>query len=300
MDYIIFAFLALISSASNTIFNRISSSKVSSIVSSVIKSFFIVIVAFFVCAIYGHLNNIYALTGEQWLWIGILGIVTCIDWVFYFLGIKNSHLEAFSPFEASSILFFSNLLFSFFMFTTVTKGGTLLNTIFFYLGQAALLGAMFYAVFNKKINTKKKCVWVLYSLISATAMGFTLVIVKVKLSDIPSDVITLHQMFIVFVVSSITMLVTKKYKELKTIKLEDYGKFYIGAIFNGLLMVFRYQAINCTNAIPQIVNVIIALDFVLVSLATVIFFKENNRKQVVNLIVIVVIGMVFNVLSGLL
>lgn len=84
-----------------------------------------------------------------------------------------------------------------------------------------------------------------------------------------------------------------------TLKWKDYGKFVIAAVFNALLMVFRYKALSYANAIPSIVNVIISLDFVLVSIATVLFFKAKNKKELVILILIVVAGMTLNVVSGL-
>ena len=208
-------------------------------------------------------------------------------------------MEAFSPFEASCVLFLSNLLFSIFMFDSVTKGGTPLNTILFFLGLACLLVAMIYTVFNKKINPTTKKIWILYAVITALAMAFVLVIVKTKLSDVSSDVIAFHQMFIVFVVCGILMLFSRQFKELKTVKLKDYGRFFLAAVFNALLMVFRYKAFSYENAIPSIINVIVSFDFVLVSLATVLFFKAKNKKQLVVLIVMVSLGMILNVVSGL-
>ena len=121
--YILFAVLALFSSVGNTIFNRISSHKIGSVLSAVIKSFFITLACLIICLCFGHINQLYSLSKEDWLWIGILGAITIIDWLFYFLALKRSHLEAFAPFEVSTILFMSNLLFSIFMINTVTSGG---------------------------------------------------------------------------------------------------------------------------------------------------------------------------------
>ena len=297
--YILFAFLALFSSVGNTIFNRISSHKIGSVLSATIKSFFITIACFIICACFGHVNILYSLTGEQWLWVGILGLVTIVDWLFYFLALKRSHLEAFAPFESSAILFISNLLFVIFMIRTVTSGGGALNVVLFFLGLAFLLAATIFAVMNKKINPVKKITWVVFSLISATALAFTLVIVKLKLSDIPSDVVAFHQMLIVFVGSGIGLLFSKDKFEIKNIKFKIYVDFFLSAIFNALLMVFRYMALASVSANPSIVNVIVGLDFVFVSIATVLFFKAKNKKQLTVLILLVVIGMVLNALPAI-
>lgn len=299
MDYLFYAGLALLASALNTIFNRISSNKIGTIVSAVLKAFFIVIAAFVITCCFGDLDKLYNLSNEEWIWLGVLGLVTCADWIFYFLSIKRAHLEAFAPFEAAAVLFFSNTLFLIFDFAVITKGVTPVNTILFFAGLAFLLGAMVYAVMNKKINPSTKRMWILYASLTSLAMGFTLIIVKYHLSNVPSSVISYHQMFVVFVVCGILMLATKSFKELKQVKLLDYGKFFVAAIFNALLMVFRYMALNSPNASPPVVNCVIALDFVLVSFATVLFFKAKNKFQLVLLILMVTCGMLFNVLAQL-
>lgn len=298
MEYLLFAFLALLASAANTIFNRISANKIGTLVSAVLKAFFITILILLLSVCLGHFDLLYSLTDEQWIWMGVLGLVTSADWIFYFLSIKRAHLEAFAPFEAAGVLFLSNLLFSIFMFSSVTNNGDPLNTVLFFMGLACVLGAMLFAVLNKKINPSAKKMWVLYAFLSALSMGFTLIITKTKLQGIEADVIAFHQMLIVLVVCTILMFATKAYKELKTVKLKDYGKFFVAAIFNALLIFFRYKALLLTNN-PTVVNCVISFDYVLVSLATVLFFKANNKKELVFLILIITAGMALNVVSGL-
>lgn len=297
MNYLLFAGFALLASALNTIFNRISANKISTLVSAVLKSFFIIIATFIITCCLGDLDHLYNLTDDEWLWVGLLGLITSADWIFYFLSIKRAHLEAFAPFEASSVLFCSNTLFLIFDFSVVTNGATLINTIFFFVGLAFLFAAMLFAILNKKINPSTKKIWILYAFLSALMMGFTLIVVKYRLSNVPSSVISYHQMVIVFVVCSILMLVTKSYKELKSVKMKDFINFFVAAIFNALLMVFRYMALNAPGAKPPVINCIISLDFVLVSFATVLFFKANNKFQLAILIILVVCGMAFNVFA---
>ena len=300
MTYILFAFLALISSVGNTIFNRISSNHIGSVLSATIKSLFISVACFIICVCYGHVNNLYSLTKEQWVWVGVLGLITIIDWLFYFLALKRSHLEAFSPFESSLILFLTNLLFVIFMIRTVTSGGSTVNVILFFTGLALLLAATLFAVLNKKINPTKKIAWVIFSIISATALAFTLVIVKLKLSDIPSDVIAFHQMLVVFIGCAIGLVFSKERGEIKSVDWKTYLNFFISAIFNACLMVFRYKALACEGANPSIIAIIVGLDFVFVSIATVLFFKANNKKQLTILILLVVAGMVISALPAML
>ena len=231
MTYILFAVLALFSSVGNTIFNRISSHKIGSVLSACIKSFMITIACLLICLCFGHIKELYSLNKTDWFWIGILGCITIVDWLFYFLALKRSHLEAFAPFEVSAILFVSNLLFSIFMINTVTSGGTPLNIVFFYSGLLIILASMFYAVFNKKINPIAKFTWVIFSLISATALAFTLLVVKLKLSHLYSDVVAYHQMIIVFIVSGIMLIFSKDKHEIKTIKPKTYLDFFYFSYF---------------------------------------------------------------------
>ena len=300
MEYILFAVLALFASIGNTIFNRLSSNNIGSILSATLKSILITIACFIICACFGNVGVLYSLTGKQWLWVFVLAAITVIDWVFYFLALKRAHLEAFAPFCASGILFFSNLLFSIFMFNTVTSTGDAINIVFFYVGLAFLLGSMIYAVFNKKINPKTKKAWVLYGTISTLSLAFTLVVTKGKLADVPADVVAFHQMFMVFIMCSILLVVTRSVEGIKQIKPMDLLLFFIAAVFNALMMVFRYKALDYPTSNPAIINCIVGLDFVFVSIATVLFFKEKNKKQLLVLIILVVAGMILNVLSGLL
>ena len=299
MTYILFAFLALISSVGNTIFNRISSHKIGSVLSATIKSLFITFACFIICVCFGHVSVMYSLTKEQWIWVGVLGLITIVDWLFYFLALKRSHLEAFSCFESALILFLTNLLFVIFMIRTVTEGGSTLNVILFFAGLALLFAATLFAVLNKKINPTTKIAWVIFSIISATALAFTLVIVKIKLSDVPSDVVAFHQMLTVFIGCAIGLCFSKDRKEIVTIPWKTYLNFFISAIFNAGLMVFRYMALACEGANPSIINIIVGLDFVFVSIATVLFFKAHNKKQLTILILLVVAGMVLSALPAI-
>lgn len=299
MIWILFAILALFSSVGNTIFNRISSNKVGSILSACIKSLMITFACLIIVLCFGHIKELYSLNKYDWMWVGVLGLITIVDWLFYFLALKRSHLEAFAPFDVSAILFFSNLLFSIFMISVVTSGATPLKITFYYVGLALILVSMLYAVFNKKINPKAKKWWVLFSLISALALSFTFVIVKLKLSHIHSDVVAFHQMLVVFIVTTIAVIFSKEKYQIKEIGLKTYLNFFISAIFNAFLMVFRYMALASANANPSIINIIVSLDFVFVSIATVLFFKANNKKQLLILIIFVVSGMILNALPAI-
>ena len=300
MPYYVFAIFALFSSVGNTIFNRISSHKIGTVLSATIKSFMILVACFFIALAFGHVGSLYSLSKDQWIWVLILGFITIIDWLFYFLALKRSHLEAFAPFEVSAILFVSNLLFSIFMISVVTSGASTLNIVLFYSGLVVLFGAMLYAVLNKKINPIAKISWVIYSLVSATALAGTLLVVKLKLSDVSSDVVAFHQMMIVFVASAIMLCFSKDKAEIKTIPYKTYLNFFISAIFNALLMVFRYMALSRADANPSIINIIVSLDFIFVSVATVLFFKAHNKKQLTVLIILVLTGMILNALPALL
>ena len=299
VEYILFAFLALLSSAGNTIFNRLGTNRASALTNATVKSFFIVIACFLICLAFGHVPTLYSLELEQWLWITAIGALTCIDWFFYFLAIKQSHLEAFAPFCAAGILFAANTLFAIFTFGMVTNGGKPLNITFYFLGLACLLGSLFFIVLNKKVNPKGKLLWVIYATISVVSFAFVLLIVKTKLTAVPADVIAYHQITIVFVVMLIASLITRNIKEIVTIRWLDHLYIFIGAVFNALLMVNRYIAFSYPNAVPAIVNVIIGLDFVIVSIGTILFFKAKNKLQMLIVIVLVAIGMTLNVLAGL-
>lgn len=299
MEYVWFALLASLCAALNTILNRVSSNKVSFILSSALKSGFMIIFCFLICMVLGHIKNLYALEPEQWLFVILTGALTTCNWLFYFLAIKHSHLESFSPYIESSTLFFSNTLFMIFMFSVVVNVNSGLSIFFYILGLVLMFGSLIYITFNKKINPKTSKMWIVYASISALALAITVLLVKLKLTMVDSDIIMFHQMSIVFVVSVILCFITKQKKEFKKLVWQDYARFLLGAIFNTGLTIFRYRALSYDNCNPALVSVIISLEFVAVSVATIIFFKEKNKLQMSLLIALVSAGMLFNFLSTL-
>ena len=299
MEYILFSFLVLFASAGNTIFNRLGSNKASALTNAVLKSFYIVIACFLITLSFGHVPVLYSLSLEQWLWILLIGALTAIDWFFYFLAIQKSHLEAFAPFCAAGIIFTSNTLFSIFTFALVTNGNKPLNIVLYILGLVSLLGSLLFIVFNKQVNPKAKKLWVLYAVISVVSYSFALLVVKLKLSDIPSDIISFHQMCIVFVTMLLASTFTLKIKETVSIRWVDHLYIFIGAVFNALMIVFKYRAFSYANAQPAVINMIVGLDFVLVSLGTIMFFTAKNKIPMLIIITLVVIGMLLDVLAGI-
>ena len=299
MEYILFAFLALFASAGNTIFNRLGANHASALTNATVKSFFIVIACFLIALVLGHVPSLYNLSGEDWLWIGIVGALTAIDWFFYFLAIKRTSLETFTNFVASGTLFLSNSLFMIFMFMSVTNGGKPLNITLYSIGLLCFIGTIMFVIFNKKMNKSAKSMWITFAAVSTIAYAFLLLIVKLKLSNIPSDVISFHQMLICFVAMAVASLCTRNFKELGQIRFIDHVYIFIGAVFNALLTIFRYTALSYANSVPAIVNVIVGLDFIIVSFATVLFFKAHNKVQLTIAVSLVFVGMILNLLAGL-
>lgn len=299
MEYILYAFLALLASAGNTIFNRLGANRASALTNATVKSFFIVITCFFFCLIQGNLPVLYDLRGEDWIWIAVVGVFTAANWFLYFLAIKRTHLETFTNFNAAGFLFLSNLLFLIFTFGAVTNGGKPLNIALYVIGLVSVLIAIVYIVTNKKLNPNMKTMWLVYAAFSCVFYAVLVLIVKLKLSHLPTDVISFHQMMVCFCLMLIASLVSKNIKQIVHIHWRDLIYIFLGAIFNALLTIFRYSALTEPNSIPAIVNVIIGLDFIIVSFATVFFFKAKNKVQLSIAVSLVFVGMILNLLAGL-
>ena len=299
MEYILFAFLALFASAGNTIFNRLGANRASALTNATVKSFFIVITCFLICIIHGNLPVLYDLHDIDWVWICIVGVLTAADWFLYFLAIKRTHLETFTNFVAADYLFLSNLLFLIFTFSMVTNGGKPFNIVLYIIGLISVLIAIIYIARNKKLNPTKKAIWLVYAGVSCAFYAILVLIVKLKLSHLPSDVISFHQMIICFGSMLVASLLTKNIKEMVHINFRSHIYIFLGAFFNALLTIFRYSALTEPNSIPAIVNVIIGLDFIVVSFATVFFFKAKNKVQLSIAVSLVFAGMILNLLAGL-
>lgn len=299
MEWILFSFLSLICLAANSIADKFSSSKAPSILSAVIKSFFMMFFCFFIALVMGHLNEIPNITWEQWLFIGITGVATVGDWFFYFAAIKRSHLDAFSPMEETSILFCSNVMFSMFFLSAVTNGSKALNITLYFLGIACLVVALCIIIFNKKLNPIVSKKWLIFAFMSALCYSTALLFVRLKISEVSSDVTSLFVTMIVFVISCLTCLFTKQFKFMKKMEFKDFLMFFIAALCNTGHTILRYMATGSQNSDPAIVNVIITLNFVLVSFISCFYFKKKEKVILLILIGFVCAGMLLNFLAGI-
>lgn len=248
-----------------------------------------------------HVQGLYSsLTKEQWLLIAINGLLTSVDWIFYFAAMKRSNLEAFTPFNETAQLFFGNILFLIFMFSTVTNGNSPLTIALYCGGLAFLLIALIVIIFSKKLNPQVNKKWIIFAILAALSYAATLLVMKLKLNDVSSDVISFHQMTIVFGISAIAMLIKREWSSFKEVNFKGYAFYFVAAIFNTMLMIFRYQALSYSNAVPSIINVIVCLEFVLVALATIFFKKKDDKIITFIVIILVSVGMILNMLSGIL
>lgn len=290
----------MVASGCNAISNKFASNKISSAVSSVVKSLMILIACFIISACFGHLPDLYNLTIDQWHWVVITGLFTSADWIFYFAAIKKSNLEAFTPFYETGQLLFGNVLFLIFMFSTVVNVNEPLSIVLYCGGLTFFAGALLVIAFSKKLNANVNRIWIVFAICAAVAYAFTILTMKMHLTALASDVISYHQIFVVFVVSIIVMLIKKEWSYLTHINLKGYLIFFISAIFNTMLMIFRYQSLSYANANPAVINIIISAQFVLVAIVTIIFQKRHDKLIISLAISLVIIGMVLDLLSGLL
>lgn len=298
MEWILFSFLSLICLGANSIADKFSSSKAPSILSAVIKSFFMMFFCFLICLFFGHLENIKDITLEQWIFIIVAGLATAGDWFFYFAAIKRSHLDAFAPFEETSVLFCSNVMFSMFFLSSVTNGSKALNIALYFVGIACLIVAICIVVFNRKINPIQSKKWLVFAFLSALCYSTALLFIKLKISAISSDITSLFVCIIVFVTALITSLFTKQIKFLREMKFKDFLQFFIAALCNTGHTIFRYMAISYENSDPAIVNIIITLNFVVVALISCFYFKKKEKIVLLTLIGFVCAGMLLNFLAG--
>lgn len=299
MEWIVFSFLSLFCLAANSIADKFSSSKTPAILSAVLKSFFMMVSCLIIVAAFGHFSEIKNITLEQWLFIIFAGVATAGDWFLYFAAIKRSHLDAFSPMEETAILFCSNVMFSMFFLSSVTNGGKALNIVLYFLGIAALVVALCIIIFNKKINPVKSKKWIFFAFGSAFCYSTALLLIKLKISAVPSDISSLFVTTIVFVISCIVCLFCKQFKFIKGLDWKNYLMFFIAALFNTGHTIFRYAAISYDNCDPAIVNIIITLNFVIVSFVSCLYFKKKEKIVLFTLIGFVCVGMLLNFLAGI-
>lgn len=297
--WILFSVIACAFSVGNAILNKLCSQNVNSYLSATIKSLFMVVFTFVIVAIMGHIPDLVNLNGEEILFICIVGALTTINWICYFAAIKRSKLDVFAPFNETALLTISNALFAIFITTSVMNVSSWVSITLYIIGFLVLTGALVFILTSKKLNENINKKWLIFGFLSVIAYAVCLLLVKMKLSVVHSDVVSFWQMLIVFAACAIISIFAKGYKDLPKLKLIDWGKFAGCALCNAAFVISRYQAYSYNDGIPSITNIIISLAFVIVSLTAAFYLKKKEKKEIIIISSLVLVGMLLEFGAGL-
>ena len=297
--WILFSVIACIFSIANVVLNRVCSLNTNSYLSATIKSLFMVIFTFAIVAIFGHVPDLIKLNHNEIIFILVAGLLTTINWICYFAAIKRSKLDLFAPFNETSLLTMSNALFAIFITTNVMNIESWVSITLYALGIAILLVALVYLLLNRKLNDAINRKWLIFGFLSTAAYATCLLIVKMNLSVIHADVVSFWQMVIVFVCCAIISIFARGYRDLPKLKFSEWGKFALCALCNAAFVISRYQAYSYADGIPSITNIIISFAFVIVSLASAIYLKKHEKKEIILISCLVLAGMLLEFGAGL-
>ena len=297
--WVLFSVVACVFSVGNAILNKVCSLHTNSYLSATIKSLFMVIFTFAIVAIFGHIPDLVLLNQTEIIFIIVAGLLTTINWICYFAAIKRSKLDLFAPFNETALLAISNGLFAIFITTNVMNVESWISISLYVVGLLILVVALIYILINKKMNDGINRKWLIFGFLSTTAYAVCLLFVKMYLSPIHADVVSFWQMVIVFVCCAIISIFVKGYRDLPKLKLLDWGKFALCALCNAAFVISRYQAYSYSDGIPSITNIIVSFAFVIVSMCTAIYLKKHEKKEIIIISCLVLVGMLLEFGAGL-
>lgn len=142
MEYILFAFLALLCSAGTMIFDKLATKSISHLFSVFLRTLFMSVSSFIIILCFGHLGDMFNLSIEEWIYLVVSCLLCLSNCYFYFKAIKVAPIDSFSSFNQTGQLFFTNLLFLIFQFGAVINKDKPFSIVLYILGLVVLLGTM--------------------------------------------------------------------------------------------------------------------------------------------------------------
>ncbi len=295
MDYIFPAICCLILFLLNTVFDKIASGKLSGYLVTTIKASICCILYLVYAAFTGHIDMLFKFSSkEEFLIVIFFGITQCFNWFCYFLAMKKSNIDAFSCFTETMFLFCANIWTIIFSFSSSVNPNSSISIIVYIVGLCSIVGGSTLIATNKKMNEGTTRIWVLIESIACIIGSIYTIAGSLWIKDIPVELLTFYTMLIVVFVGIIICIFNKDYKEIKNIDSKSLLFMFLGAIVNVTVFITRLTVNGLPGTNIAVVNVIIASQFVILTLCQAIIKKKKFPKVVWVVFVLMIVGMILN------
>lgn len=302
--YILYAFLALIPYFGLTVTNKLCSGKTSGFFLSFFKGTLMIPFSFIIVVLLGHFSDLYTcFVNEPILivYVGISSLLIAANWLLYFVSMKKSTLEAFTPYNMNGLLFGVNLFSLILMSGVVTNGNKTANWVLYILGLCLSVSTIVIYMFNKTVKQGCNKTWTIFCLLGNLSFGLsTALIAKYVGVKVPSDVIQFYQGIGVSVISLVACLVTKDIKDFKKVDKHYVFVVALSALCETVEVVLQLFAVSQENANPAIVSIILAAGlYVVIYIYQLIKTKQKPTPIYLVLFIILVASMILTLLAGI-
>lgn len=296
MTWLLLAFLAAICTSLTTIFAKIGIRKVNSNFATMYRTGIVILCSIVVCLISDSFKEVKNLTLNNYLFLGISGIMTGLSWLCYYRAIKLGDVNKVAPIDKSSFILTSILLLIFF-FGETTNNGNPLTIVMLFVSMSLMFFGTLLMISKQETDGVVDKKWLIYAILSTVFAALVNLFVKIGLKGTSHDLGTLFRAIIVFIFAIAIVIVRKDYKGASSIDKKSYLFLTLSGIATGGAWLFENAAIS--NGVAVVVNSIGKLSILLTMLLSFLILKEKFTKKSLLGLTLLTLGIIVIVVFSL-
>lgn len=267
--WIAFAFGSALFAGITSILAKIGIKNTDSTAATAIRTIVILFFSWLMVFITGSFGGIGSISSKTLIFLILSGLATGGSWLCYFKALRIGDVNKVTPIDKSS-----TVLTMLLAFIILGEEISILKAV-----CMVLTGAGTYLMIVKKETDKeaKGKGWLFYAVLSAVFASLTLILGKIGISGVDSNLGTAIRTIVVLIMAWIMVFVTKKQGELKKIDRKSMVFICLSGLTTGLSWLCYYKALQDGQA-----SVVVPIDklSILVTVAfSYIVLKEKLTKK---------------------
>ncbi|MBM7662187.1 transporter family protein [Bacillus mesophilus] len=278
---IILALLAALFASFTAILAKIGIEDVDSNLATAIRTIVVVLMAFLMVVITGHLPEIFTVTLHSLLFLILSGITTGLSWLCFFKAIQIGDVSKVVPIDKASVVL--TILLSFIILQEpatplVVAGGVIIS-----IGTFVLIGRK-----EQKSKMDIKSNYIFLAILSAVFASLTNILAKIGIEDVDSNVATFIRTIVIIIFAWGIVFFQKTNKELKSISKRSYLFLVLSGAATGFSWLCYFAALAIGKV--SIVTPIDKFSVVITMVLSIFILKEKPTKFTVIGGILITIG----------
>jgi bacterial/archaeal transporter family protein len=275
------ALFAALFAALTAILAKIGMENVNSNLATAIRTIIVLIMAFIVVTVTGHLSTILMISTKALLFILLSGLATGLSWLFFFRALAIGDVSKVVPIDKASIVL--TILLSILVLGEEAKAKILIGGALIAIGTFVLIGK---SKENKRFSGSQA--YILYAIIGAIFAALTSILAKIGMEGVDSNVATFLRTIVILLFAWAIVFFQGTYKKMKQISKRGYLFLVLSGAATGLSWLCYFAAIEIGK-----VSVVAPIDkssVVITMILSFVILKEKASKHTIIGGVIITIG----------